>query len=118
MATDYLHITGGEKWSGPHAPAMLQSMKRFVRKYNGHIAVLMSLVLIVAGSLQLVHDHLIDHEHTAECAIYMVDGKQPLAQQSQACLAHKQLVESTPYTPTQFVLSFLYKNQPRAPPQS
>ncbi len=118
MRSKYLHITEQNQWSRPLAPAMLPFMKRLLRKYNGALALTLSLILIVSGSLQVVHDHLIDHEHTEECAMYMVDGKQPLSHKPATCIAHKQVVESTPFFPIQLVLSYVYKQQPRAPPHS
>ncbi len=103
-----------------HRPlaAIVHAMKHFFHKHNALLATALSLVLIIGGSLQLVHDQLIDHSHNSECAMYVLDGNSLLGGQSTICLASQQVVESTPLSPLKLVLSQVEKQQARAPPTS
>ena len=92
-------------------------MRLLIRKYNALLATTLSLVLMVGGSLQLVHDQLVDHDHGIECPMFMVDGSTPVpsAEHSQ-CAPPKQAVEALNFTPVSLVLNLVAKQQARAPP--
>lgn len=99
---------------------MLISMKLKYRqslfKHNGFLAMLLSMVIVISGSLQLVHDQLQDHKHDSDCAMYVVDGNTPIATASSDCVALKQQVADQPYSPFNFVVSQFNHHAPRAPP--
>jgi len=97
---------------------MRPQFRKMLRKYNGTLAMVLSLVLVISGSLNLIHDQLLDHQHDSDCAMYMVDGKSPVAALQASCSAVKQQVVDQPYTPVSLVLSQFEKHAPRAPPQS
>ena len=115
-ANNNLQIYSQNSWNGPITPTSIGAMRGFLRKHNALLALVLSLVLVVGGSLQLIHDQLLDHQHTSECAAYMVDGKLPLGQSPAACEASKQAQQSTPYSPIKIAFSLLTNQQPRAPP--
>lgn len=93
-------------------------MKRFLHKHNRLLATALSLVLLISGSLQLVHDQLIDHAHNADCAMYVLDGSTAIGSQQASCLANQQLVEATLLHPVSLVLSQVEQHQARAPPST
>ncbi len=95
---------------------MVHFMKRFLHKHNSLLATALSLVLLISGSLQLVHDQLIDHAHNADCAMYVLDGSSAIGSQQTVCLASQQLVEATPLHPVKLVLSQVDQHPARAPP--
>jgi len=97
---------------------MRPQFRKMLRKHNGTLAMVLSLVLVISGSLNLIHDQLLDHHHDSDCAMYMVDGKTPVAAPQVSCSAVKQQVVDQPYTPVSLVLSQFEKHAPRAPPQS
>ncbi len=91
-------------------------MKRFLHKHNAFLATALSLVLVMGGSLQLVHDQLLDHVHDVDCAMYVVDGNGLISSQASTCSVNQQVVETTPLSPFKLVLSQFTKQQARAPP--
>jgi hypothetical protein len=115
-----LRITDGFGLNRPKATASMAIMKplfrKMLRKHNGFLAMVLSLALIISGSLNLIHDQLLDHHHDSDCAMYMVDGKTPVAAPQANCSAIKQQVVDQPYTPVSLVLSQFEKHAPRAPP--
>ncbi len=98
--------------------AIVQLMKGFFHKHNGLLAGVLSLVLVISGSLQLVHDQLLDHQHNSDCAMYTLDGNTPIAGQQSACLTQKQQIEAEPLSPIQLVLTQVEQHKARAPPVS
>ncbi len=96
--------------------AIVHVMKRFFHKHNAFLATALSLVLVMGGSLQLVHDQLLDHVHDVDCAMYVVDGNGLISSPSSSCGVNQQAVETTPLSPLKLVLSQLEKQQARAPP--
>ena len=117
-----LHLSSPFGLNRPKATASMATMRpqfrKMLRKYNGTLAMVLSLVLVISGSLNLIHDQLLDHQHDSDCAMYMVDGKTPVAAPQANCSAVKQQVVDQPYTPVSLVLSQFEKHAPRAPPQS
>lgn len=117
-----LHITSPFGLNRPKATASMASMRplfrQMLRKHNGGLAMVLSLVLIISGSLNLIHDQLLDHHHDSDCAMYMVDGKTPVTDKQTSCNTVKQTAEKQPYTPLTLVLSQFEKHAPRAPPVS
>lgn len=87
-----------------------------LRKYNGLTASVLTLVILVCGGLQLVHDHLIDHHHTVDCPMFVLDGSAALPETSSQNVAFKQPIEEFAYSPVVLVLSQLEAQQARAPP--
>jgi len=117
-----LHLSSPFGLNRPKATASMATMRpqfrKMLRKHNGTLAMVLSLVLVISGSLNLIHDQLLDHHHDSDCAMYMVDGKTPVAAPQVSCSAVKQQVVDQPYTPVSLVLSQFEKHAPRAPPQS
>ena len=93
-------------------------LKQYMHKHNGFLALVLSLALVVSGSLQLVHDQLLDHVHDVDCAMYVVDGNGLISSPASSCGVNQQVVEATPLSPLKLVLSQLEKQQARAPPTS
>lgn len=89
-----------------------------LRKHNGLIASMLTLVILISGSLQLVHDQLVDHHHTVDCPMFVLDGSSVLPEPSSSCIIAKQAIEKQTYHPIALVLSQLEKQQARAPPVS
>lgn len=94
------------------------SLHQRLRKHNGSLALLMTLVIVVSGSLQLVHDQLLDHHHTVDCPMFVFDGSTAVPSAADTCHASKQAVEEHAFHPISLVLSQLEKQQARAPPIS
>ena len=117
-----LHLSSPFGLNRPKATASMATMRpqfrKMLRKHNGTLAMVLSLVLVISGSLNLIHDQLLDHQHDSDCAMYMVDGKSPMPSKAVHCTASKQAVVEQPYTPVSLVLSQFEKHAPRAPPQS
>lgn len=117
-----LHLSSPFGLNRPKTTASMATMRpqfrKMLRKHNGTLAMVLSLVLVISGSLNLIHDQLLDHHHDSDCAMYMVDGKTPVAAPQVSCSAVKQQVVDQPYTPVSLVLSQFEKHAPRAPPQS
>lgn len=97
---------------------MKLSLHQRLRKHNGLLASVMTLIIVISGSLQLVHDQLLDHHHTVDCPMFVLDGSAAVPSAEGTCLAHKQTVEQQSYHPIALVLSQLEKQQARAPPTS
>jgi len=116
------HLTSPFGLNRPKATASMAVMRphfrKMLKKHNGALAMVLSLVLVVSGSLNLIHDQLLDHHHDSDCAMYMVDGKSPISHKAATCTASKQSVEDAPFTLVSIVLSRFEVNSPRAPPQS
>ena len=93
-------------------------MKAILHKYNGQLAIALILTMIVCVSMQLVHDQLADHDHGVECPMFVVDGSMPMPTAQLHCAHAKQTVETLSYSPLSLVLSFVEKQQARAPPFS
>lgn len=97
-------------------------MKRFLphslRKHNGLFASVLTLVILISGSMQLVHDQLLDHHHTVDCPMFVLDGSSATPSDTSECSATKQAIQEHAYTPVSLVLSQLEKQQARAPPSS
>ena len=117
-----LHLSSPFGLNRPKATASMAPMRplfrKMLRKHNGTLAMVLSLVLIISGSLNLVHDQLLDHHHDSDCAMYMVDGKTPVSDKQPTCSAVKQKTVDQPYSPISLVLSQFEKQVPRGPPQS
>jgi CHASE1-domain containing sensor protein len=92
------------------------SVRQTLRKHNGFIAQLLSLVIMISGSLQLVHDQLLDHEHTVDCPMFVLDSSAAVPEATSLCIVAKQIVEEQPYHPIALVLSQFKTQQARAPP--
>ena len=91
-------------------------LKQYMHKHNGFLALVLSLALVVSGSLQLVHDQLVDHQHDSECAMYAVEGNAPLATATSSCITTKQVVEVSSYSTVALTLSQFDQYSPRGPP--
>lgn len=76
----------------------------------------LSMVIVISGSLQLVHDQLLDHQHDSDCAMYVVDGNTAISSASSSCTGFKQQVEQLSYSPFQLAISQFNYYSPRAPP--
>jgi hypothetical protein len=90
-----------------------------MRKYNALLATTLSLVLMVGGSLQLLHDQLVDHDHGIECPMFMVDASSavPSVEYSH-CAPPSKTVKPLTFSPISLVLNTVEKQQARAPPIS
>lgn len=97
---------------------MKLSVPHTLRKHNGMFASILTLVILISGSLQLVHDQLLDHHHTVDCPMFVLDGSPAAAGEADECSATKQAIEEHLFTPLSLVLSQLESNQARAPPRS
>lgn len=101
---------------------MIAAMKSFLhqrlRKHNGLMASMLTLVILISGSLQLVHDQLVDHHHTVDCPMFVLDGSAAVPEATSQCISAKQALEEQAYHPVALVLSQLEKQQARAPPAS
>lgn len=93
-------------------------MKTLLHKYNGQLAAMLILTLIVSVSLQLVHDQLVDHQHGSDCPMFVVDGNTPVPTEHVQCGHRKQTVEALPFSPISLMLRVVEKQQARAPPAS
>ena len=89
-----------------------------LRKHNGLMASMLTLVILISGSLQLVHDQLTDHHHTVDCPMFVLDGSAVVPEASTQCTSAKLALEEQAYHPVALVLSQLEKQQARAPPTS
>lgn len=85
-------------------------------KPNHFITLLLSLVIVISGSMQLVHDQLADHHHTIACPVFVLDGSSALLETSTLSICSKQLIEEQSYLPIALVLPPLEKQKARAPP--
>jgi hypothetical protein len=85
-------------------------------KPNRFITLLLSLVIVISGSLQLVHDQLVDHHHTIECPLFVLDGSSALLETSTLSICSKQFIEEQSYRPIALVLPQLGNQKARAPP--
>jgi hypothetical protein len=89
-----------------------------LRRHNGLIASMLTLVILISGSLQLVHDQLVDHHHTVDCPMFVLDGSAAVPEATSGCISAKQALEKQTFHPIALVLSQLEKQQARAPPIS
>ena len=96
----------------------IQTTLRQVKRHNGMLALALSLALVVAGSLQLVHDQLIGHHHTGDCAMYMVDAKSTTPEMLATCQRIKQTIDDHPYSAFALVVHYFHSYVTRAPPTS
>ena len=107
-------------WNRRLWPAMIAPMnlnfRQSIRKHNGFMAMLLSMVIVISGSLQLAHDQLLDHHHDSDCAMYFVDGNAPVSNETSGCSTIKQQVENQIYSPLTVVISQFNHHAPRAPP--
>ncbi len=115
-ASHQISLSLPDSWSGDKTPTIIQPMRRFLRKHNAALALTLSLFLIVSGSLQLLHDQLIDHQHTSECATYMVDGHVPLLSQAITCHIIHTVIPTVPLTISSAYPPVYSLHPPRAPP--
>ena len=92
------------------------NFRQSMRKHNGFLAMFLSMVLVISGSLQLVHDQLLDHHHDSDCVMYAVDGNSPVSNATSECSTIKQRVEDQDYSSFTLVLSQFNQHAPRAPP--
>lgn len=102
-------------------------LSRLLHKYNGHIAVVIALAVLVSGSVQAMHDQLSDHHHdhnhdhahesSSDCHTCALESSKsaPLPLPA-ACGIRKQSVEAIPFTPLSLVLNAVDVSQARAPP--
>ncbi|MFT5593999.1 MAG: hypothetical protein ACI8SR_002386 [Oceanicoccus sp.] len=101
---------------------MIRAMKLLqhprLRKHNGLIASVLTLVILISGSLQLVHDQLIDHHHTIDCPMFVLDGSAAVPEATTGCVSAKQALEKQAFHPIALVLSQFETQQARAPPTS
>jgi hypothetical protein len=80
------------------------------------MAIFLSLIIVISGSLKLAHDQLVDHHHDSDCAMYAVDGNTPIVNSSSDCMGFKQQVEEQLYSPFTLVITQFNHHAPRAPP--
>jgi hypothetical protein len=92
------------------------NFRQSMRKHNGSLAMFLSLIILISGSLQLVHDQLLDHQHDSDCAMYVVDGNASIVNSSSDCTAFKLQAEEQLYSPFTLVISQFNHHAPRAPP--
>lgn len=102
------------------AKSIIERMKSYLfqklRKHNAMFASVLTLVILISGSLQLVHDQLLDHHHTVDCPMFVLDGSAATTTDTTQCSSIKQAIEQHAYMPVSLVLSQLEKQQARAPP--
>jgi len=97
---------------------MNANFRQSLRKHNGFIALLLSMVIVISGSLKLVHDQLLNHHHDSDCAMYVLDGNTLLTNATSECIPTKQHAETPSYSSFLLVVSQFYQYAPRAPPAS
>lgn len=95
---------------------MKPSIRQSIRKHNGFMALFLSMVIMISGGLQLVHDQLLDHQHDSDCAMYVVDGNTPVASASSDCSVIKQDHTASSYAPVALLVTEFTQYAPRAPP--
>lgn len=92
---------------------------QFLRKYNGHLAAVLALTMVISGSMEIAHDHLEEHDHGTECPMFMVDGSTTgPASDNSTCSPVKQTIQAVPFTPIALVLNAVENQHARAPPVS
>lgn len=94
------------------------NFRQYLRKHNGFLALFLSMVLVISGSLQLVHDQLLDHHHDSDCAMYVVDGNAPAANAHHNCSIVKQPAQESSYSSVSLLVSQFQQHAARAPPIS
>jgi len=94
------------------------SFRQSLRKHNGFIALVLSMVIVISCSLQLVHGQLLDHDHTIDCPMFVLDGGAAVPEPLSQCISVKQVTEEHTYHPIALMLSLLKKQEARAPPAS
>jgi hypothetical protein len=87
-------------------------MKRFLHKNNAFLATTLSVVLVMGGSLQLVHDQLLDRTHSSGCE---VNGNNVIGSKATACAVPSSAVDTTVLSPLTLVLSQLKKPHGHVP---
>jgi hypothetical protein len=87
-------------------------MKRFLHKHNAFLATTLSVVLVMGGSLQLVHDQLLDRTHSSGCEVH---GNNVIGSAT-ACAVPSNGVDTTVLSPLTLVLSQLKKPHAHVPP--
>jgi uncharacterized membrane protein len=95
---------------------MQLKFRQYTHKHYGLMAIFLSLIIVISGSLQLAHDQLVDHHHDSDCAMYAVDGNTPIANSSSDGIALKQQAEEQLYLPSTLVITQFNHHSPRAPP--
>ncbi|MFQ3170928.1 MAG: hypothetical protein ACI9DG_000957 [Oleispira sp.] len=95
---------------------MKLQLRQILRKHNGFIAQLLFLVIVISGSLQLLHDQLLDHKHTVDCPMFVLDGSAAVPETTSQCFSAKKIIEEQSYHPIALVLSQFNTQQVRAPP--
>jgi hypothetical protein len=88
-------------------------MKRFLHKHNAFLATTLSVVLVMGGSLQLVHDQLLDRTHSSGCEVH---GNNVIGSKATACAVPPNAVDTTVLSPLTLVLSQLKKSHAHVPP--
>ena len=96
--------------------AMNDSHPKLSCKPNRFLTLILSLVIVISGSLQLVHDQLVDHHHSIECPFFALNGSSALTGTPTLSTCTKQVIEEQAYSPIALVLPHLKKPQVRAPP--
>jgi len=91
-------------------------MKTRFHQYNGHIAAVLILTMIISVSLQLVHDGLLDHHHDIDCPMFVVDNGSGVVSASSTCAVKPQTVEASVFAPVALLLRTLVQYPARAPP--
>ena len=76
------------------------------------------MVLVISGSLKLVHDQLLDHHHDSDCAMYVVDGNASAANAHHNCSIVKQPAQESSYSSVSLLVSQFQQHAARAPPIS
>lgn len=96
--------------------AMNDSHPQLSCKPNRLITLLLSLIIVISGSLLVVHDQLVDHHHSIECPFFALNGSSALPGTTALSTCTKQIIEEQSYRPIALVLPQLEKLQARAPP--
>ena len=123
QSNKHLHLTSPFGLNRPKATASMAPMRplfrKLLRKYNGALAMMLSLALIVASSLNLIHDQLLDHDHDSECVMCVIDSKPTvLAKEPNCCELGVQQTEIQHFSVINLILSHLETHSPRGPPSA
>jgi hypothetical protein len=91
---------------------------KLVKAHNATLGIMLSLVLIVSASLNLMHDHAVDHEHDTDCVMCVVDGNTSVASLPVSVASDKQLLENLNYSPVSLTPTQFELQTARGPPVS
>lgn len=80
------------------------------------LAVLMALVLLISSTLSVAHDHWLEHEHQANCAICKFDSTPHLSDNTGICAFVPFAIDNPVAASIPLLLIEREKREPRGPP--